>query len=176
MDMHSKNEEEQVLEFLEQVKYQTTANMGKDPRYMVRFASQLDTYLKEKPLGSISNANYATHKVVDTEIAVVNTADIAAIAVEIVKNPLTVKEIKFVFIPVIKVETPDFLLSSSPGPDVERMRLQFNEMYDQAYITIDPIDQSVKISFFNREIIEELGVIGNPIPDFSDGMDEDLPK
>ncbi|PVU90404.1 hypothetical protein BB560_006202 [Smittium megazygosporum] len=38
----------------------------------------------------------------------------------------------------------------------------------------DPIDQSVKKSFFNREIIEKIGVVGDPIPDFSDGMDKDL--
>ncbi|PVV04482.1 hypothetical protein BB560_001019, partial [Smittium megazygosporum] len=84
------------------------------------------------------------------------------------------EKIEAVSSPVIKVETPDFLLSSSPGPDVESIRVQLNKIYDQAYATIDLIDQSVKKLFFNRELIKELGVVGDPIPDFSDGMDEDL--
>ncbi|PVU89100.1 hypothetical protein BB560_006319, partial [Smittium megazygosporum] len=84
------------------------------------------------------------------------------------------EKIEVVSSPLIKVETPDFLLSSSPGLDGFNLRNQFNQMYDGAYTTIDPIDQSVGKSFFNRELIKELGVIGDPIPDFSDGMDEAL--
>ncbi|PVU99276.1 hypothetical protein BB560_005531, partial [Smittium megazygosporum] len=91
------------------------------------------------------------------KFSVINTADTAAIAVEISKNPPTVKEIKVISSLVIKVETTYFLLSSSPGPDVENMRLQLNEMYDQYYITIDPIDQRARESVFNEEIIEKIG-------------------
>ncbi|PVU98493.1 hypothetical protein BB560_005663 [Smittium megazygosporum] len=72
------------------------------------------------------------------------------------------------------VGSPDFLLSSSPGPNVENTRPQFNEMYDQAYTAINRIGQSVRKLFFNRGIIEKLGVIGDPIPDFSDEMNKDL--
>ncbi|PVV02590.1 hypothetical protein BB560_002953 [Smittium megazygosporum] len=69
---------------------------------------------------------------------------------------------------------PVSAIAPTPGLDGFNLRNQFNKMYDQAYTTIDPIDQSVKKSFFNKEIIEELGVIGDPIPEFSDEIDEDL--
>ncbi|PVV00894.1 hypothetical protein BB560_004708, partial [Smittium megazygosporum] len=83
----------------------------------------------------------------------------------VLENSPTVEETEVVYSLEIKVETPDFLLSSSPGPDFEDMRLLFNEISD---------DQSAGKSFFNRELIKELGVIGDPIPEFSDKMDEDL--
>ncbi|PVU85116.1 hypothetical protein BB560_007136 [Smittium megazygosporum] len=119
-----------MLEFLEQVKYDKMANMTKDPRYKVRFVTRFATYLKEKPIFTESNVNDAVPTAVDAEFAVVNTEDTATIAVEIIQNPTTVKQIEVVSSPVIKVEKPYFLLSSSPGQDVESMQLQVNEMND----------------------------------------------
>ncbi|PVV00805.1 hypothetical protein BB560_004800, partial [Smittium megazygosporum] len=134
----------------QKVKYETITTMTKGPNCKVGFTPQLATYLKEKSLAAVSNANGAALTAVDTEFAVVDTADTAG------------------------VETPDFLISSSPSPNVGNMWLQLNEIHDQTYTTIYPIDQSVRKSVFNKEITMGLGVIGDPFPDFSDGIDENL--
>ncbi|PVU93069.1 hypothetical protein BB560_006011, partial [Smittium megazygosporum] len=101
--------------------------MAKDPKYKVRFAPQLAKYLKEKPLISVSKAVDAASLALNTGFSVVVSS------------------------PVIKIESPDFLLSSSPGPDVENTRPQLNEMYDQAYTTINQIDfPSKKLNITNK--------------------------
>ncbi|PVV01780.1 hypothetical protein BB560_003790 [Smittium megazygosporum] len=120
-------------------------------------------------------ANGTASIATDTVHAAVNTESTVAYNDQSSKGDTGHEKIEVVSSPAIKVETPDFLLSSSPGLDGFNLRNQFNKMYDGAYTTIDPIDQIVKKSFFIRGIIEELGVIGNSIPDFSDGMDKDLP-
>ncbi|PVU99857.1 hypothetical protein BB560_005433 [Smittium megazygosporum] len=169
MQQHTNIDEMEVELFLNEVKQGITAEISSNPESAGLKSPQIINITGDLTDGTASVAT-------DTVHATVNTASTVAYNGQSSKCDTGHEKIEVVSSPTIKVETPDFLLSSSPGLDVKSMRLQFNEMYDQAYTTIDPIDQSVKKSFFNRELIKELGVIGDPIPDFSDEMDEDLPE
>ncbi|PVU96561.1 hypothetical protein BB560_005800, partial [Smittium megazygosporum] len=167
MQQQTNIDEMEVILFLNEVKQEMTAEISSNPESAGLNSPTIINITGDLPDGTASNAT-------DTVHATVNTASTVAYNGQSPKGDTGHEKIEVVSSPAIKVETPDFLLSSSPGLDGSNLRNQFNKIYDGAYTTIDPIDQSVKRSFFNREIIEELGVIGDPIPDFSDGMDEDL--
>ncbi|PVV02087.1 hypothetical protein BB560_003467, partial [Smittium megazygosporum] len=167
MQQQNKIDEMEVELFLNEVKQEMTAEIASNPE-----SAGLNSPTIINITGDLADgtASIAT----DTVHATVNTASTVAYNGQSPKGDTGHEKIEVVSSPVIKVETPDFLLSSSPGLDGFNLKNQFNEIYDGAYATIDPIDQSVKKSFFNRELIKELGVIGDPIPEFSDEMDEDL--
>ncbi|PVU86198.1 hypothetical protein BB560_006796 [Smittium megazygosporum] len=167
MQQQTNIDEMEVELFLNEVKQEMAAEISSNPESARLNSPQMINITGELADGTASIAT-------DTVHATVNTASTVSYNGQSSKGDTVHEKIEVVSSPAIKVETPDFLLSSSPGPDVENIRLQLNEMYGQAYTTIDPIDQSVRKSFFNREIIEELGVIGDLIRDFSDEMDEDL--
>ncbi|PVV00409.1 hypothetical protein BB560_005211 [Smittium megazygosporum] len=167
MQQQNNIDEMEVELFLNEVKQEMTAEIASNPE-----SARLNSPQIINITGDLTDGTAPI--VTDTVHATVNTASTVAYNGQSPKGDTGHEKIEVVSSPLIKVETPDFLLSSSPGLDGFNLRNQFNKMYDGAYTTIDPIDQSVKKSFFNREIIEELGVIGDPIPDFSDGIDEDL--
>ncbi|PVU93566.1 hypothetical protein BB560_005991, partial [Smittium megazygosporum] len=167
IQQQNKIDEMEVELFLNEVKQGMTAEISSNPESAELKSPQIINITGELADGTASVAT-------DTVHATINTASTVAYNGQSPKGDTGHEKIEVVSSPAIKVETPDFLLSSSPGLDGFNLRNQFNKLYDGAYTTIDPIDQSVKKSFFNREIIEELGVIGDPIPNFSDGMDEDL--
>ncbi|PVV02944.1 hypothetical protein BB560_002600 [Smittium megazygosporum] len=167
MQQHTNIDEMEVELFLNEVKQEITTEISSNPESAGLNSPTIINITGDLADGTASNA-------MDTVLATVNTASTVAYNDQSPKGDTGHEKIEVVSSPLIKVETPDFLLSSSPGLDGFNLRNQFNQMYDGAYTTIDPIDQSVGKSFFNRKIIEELGVIGDPIPEFSDEMDEDL--
>ncbi|PVU90299.1 hypothetical protein BB560_006212, partial [Smittium megazygosporum] len=146
MQQQNNIDEMEVELFLNEVKQEMTAEIASNPESAGLKSPQIINITGEL---ADCTASIAT----DTVHATVNTASTVVQNGQSPKGDTGHEKIEVVSSPEIKVETPDFLLSSSPGPDVESMRLQFNEMYDQTYSTIDPIDQSVGKSFFNREIV-----------------------
>ncbi|PVU97270.1 hypothetical protein BB560_005749 [Smittium megazygosporum] len=169
MQQQTNIDEMEVELFLNEVKQEMTAEISSNPESARLNSPSIINITGDLTDGTASVATDTVHATVNAASTVVHNGqspkgDTGHEKIEVDSNP------------VIKVETPILSIPSSPGLDGSNLRNQFNKMYDGAYTTIDPIDQSVKKLFFNREIIEELGVIGNPIPDFSDGMDEDLPK
>ncbi|PVU87038.1 hypothetical protein BB560_006564 [Smittium megazygosporum] len=167
MQQQTNIDEMEVEVSLNEVKQGMTAEIASNPESVGLNSPQIINITGDLPDGTASVAT-------DTVHATVNTASTVAYNVQSSKGDTGHEKIEVVSSDSINLETPILSILSSPGLDGFNLRNQFNKMYDGAYATIDPIDQSVNKSFFNREIIKELGVIGDPIPDFSDGMDEDL--
>ncbi|PVV01134.1 hypothetical protein BB560_004458, partial [Smittium megazygosporum] len=130
MQQQNKIDEMEVELFLNEVKQEMTAEIASNPESAGLNTPQMINITGDLADGTASIATDTVHDTVNAASTVIHNDQPS-------KGDTGHEKIEVVSSPAIKVETPDFLLSSSPGPDIE-------------------------------------SVIGDPIPDFSDGMDEDL--
>ncbi|PVV00630.1 hypothetical protein BB560_004983 [Smittium megazygosporum] len=150
MQQQTNIDEMEVELFLNEVKQEMTAEISSNPESAGLNSPKIINITGDLADGTTSVA-------MDTVHATVNDASTAAYNDQSPKGDTGHEKIEVVSRNSLNLKTPILSIPTSPGLD-------------------DPIDQSVKKSFFNREMIKELGVIRYPIPDFSDGMDEDLPE
>ncbi|PVU94362.1 hypothetical protein BB560_005944, partial [Smittium megazygosporum] len=145
LQQQNKIYEMEVELFLNELKQEMTAEISSNPESAGLNSPQIINITGNLPDGTASVAT-------DTVYATVNTASTVVHNGQPSKGDTGHEKIEVVSSNSVNLETPILSIPSSPGLDGFNLRNQFNKM----------------------EIIEELGVIGDSIPEFSDEMDEDL--